>query len=124
MNLKFDIILQNNASKEVFLIKKQENSSEKVDYLLFEDIDLPAGMKPGEYTYAVICNIRSDVYYDFQNDLLETVVKTEEGDVKLKLLNPFLGLLTIKGEGSKLMFYEQREETEYYSQNLTIYYYN
>lgn len=124
MKLKFDIILQNNASKEVFLIKKQENSSEVVDYLLFKDVDLPAGMKPGEYTYAVIYNGREDVYYNFKNDLLETILTTQDGDVKLDKLNPLLGLLTIKGEGSKLMFYEQREETEYYSQNLTIYYYN
>ena len=123
MDIKFDIILQNNASREVFLLEKQKNRTESINYLLFENVELPSNMPDGEYNYAIIGNMRTDVVYDFQNDLLESLVKTQDGNILLKNLRPFTGLLKIKGDNGKMMFYEQREEGPTYSQNMTIYYY-
>ena len=48
MNVKFDIIFVNNASKKVKILQKQENVSEDKDYLLFENVELD--LPDGEYT--------------------------------------------------------------------------
>ena len=122
MNMKFDIIFMNNASKKVKILQKQENVSDGKDCLLFENValDLP----DGESTYAVICNERIDVRYDVKNDLLETVVMTDEGNVPLRVLRPFTGLLMVKNEGKKTLFYNPTREDGVYTQNLTIFYYN
>ena len=122
MNVKFDIIFMNNASKKVKILQKQENVSEDKDYLCFENVELD--LPDGEYTYAVICNERIDVRYDVKNDLLETVVLTDEGNVPLKVLRPFTGLLLVKNENKKTLFYNPKREDGVYTQNLTIFYYN
>lgn len=122
MKMKFDIIFMNNASKKVKILQKQENVSEDKDCLRFENVvlDLP----DGEYTYAVICNERIDVRYDVKNDLLETVVMTNKGNVPLRVLRPFTSLLMVKNEGKKTLFYNPKKEDGVYAQNLTIFYYN
>lgn len=122
MKMKFDIIFMNNASKKVKILQKQENVSEDEDYLCFENVELD--LPDGEYTYAVICNERIDVRYDVKNDLLETIVMTDEGNVPLKVLRPFTGLLMVKNEGKKTLFYNPKKEDGVYAQNLTIFYYN
>ena len=122
MKMNFDIIFVNNASKKVKILQKQENVSEDNDYLCFENVvlDLP----DGEYTYAAIYNARNDVRYDVKNDLLETVVMTDEGNVPLKVLRPLTGLLMVKNENKKTLFYNPKKEDGVYAQNLTIFYYN
>ena len=122
MKMNFDIIFVNNASKKVKILQKQENVSEDKDYLCFENVELD--LPDGEYTYAVICNERIDVRYDVKNDLLETVVMTDEGNVPLRVLRPFTGLLMVKNEGKKTLFYNPTREDGVYTQNLTIFYYN
>ena len=122
MNMNFDIIFVNNASKKVKILQKQENVSEDKDYLLFENIELD--LPDGEYTYAAIYNARDDVRYDVKNDLLETVVMTDEGNVPLKVLRPLTGLLMVKNENKKTLFYNPTREDGVYAQNLTIFYYN
>ena len=122
MNMNFDIIFVNNASKKVKILQKQENVSEDKDYLLFENVELD--LPDGEYTYAAIYNARDDVRYDVKNDLLETIVLTDEGNVPLKVLRPFTGLLMVKNEGKKTLFYNPKREDGVYTQNLTIFYYN
>ena len=122
MNMNFDIIFVNNASKKVKILQKQENVSEDKDYLCFENVELD--LPDGEYTYAAIYNARDDVRYDVKNDLLETVVLTDEGNVPLKVLRPLTGLLMVKNEGKKTLFYNPKKEDGVYAQNLTIFYYN
>ena len=122
MKMNLDIIFVNNASKKVKILQKQENVSEDKDYLCFENVELD--LPDGEYTYAVICNERIDVRYDVKNDLLETIVMTDEGNVPLKVLRPFTGLLMVKNEGKKTLFYNPKKEDGVYAQNLTIFYYN
>ena len=122
MKMKFDIIFMNNASKKVKILQKQENVSDGKDCLLFENVELD--LPDGEYTYAVICNERIDVCYDVKNDLLETIVMTDDGNVPLRVLRPFTGLLMVKNEGKKTLFYNPTREDGVYTQNLTIFYYN
>ena len=122
MNMKFDIIFMNNASKKVKILQKQENVSDGKDCLLFENVELD--LPDGEYTYAAIFNTRDDVRYDVKNDLLETIVMTDEGNVPLRVLRPFTGLLMVKNEDKKTLFYNPKREDGVYTQNLTIFYYN
>ena len=122
MKMKFDIIFMNNASKKVKILQKQENVSEDKDYLCFENVELD--LPDGEYTYAAICNARDDVRYDVKNDLLETIVMTDEGNVPLKVLRPLTGLLMVKNENKKTLFYNPKRKDGVYTQNLTIFYYN
>ena len=122
MNMNFDIIFMNNASKKVKILQKQENVSEDKDYLCFENVELD--LPDGEYTYAAIYNARDDVRYDVKNDLLETIVMTDEGNVPLKVLRPLMGLLMVKNENKKTLFYNPKKEDGVYAQNLTIFYYN
>ena len=122
MKMNFDIIFVNNASKKVKILQKQENVSEDKDYLCFENVELD--LPDGEYTYAAIYNARNDVRYDVKNDLLETVVMTDEGNVPLKVLRPLMGLLMVKNENKKTLFYNPKREDGVYAQNLTIFYYN
>lgn len=122
MMMNFDIIFVNNASKKVKILQKQENVSEDKDYLCFENVELD--LPDGEYTYAAIYNARDDVRYDVKNDLLETVVMTDEGNVPLKVLRPLMGLLMVKNENKKTLFYNPKREDGVYAQNLTIFYYN
>lgn len=122
MKMNFDIIFVNNASKKVKILQKQENVSEDKDYLCFENVELD--LPDGEYTYAAIYNARDDVRYDVKNDLLETVVMTDEGNVPLKVLRPLMGLLMVKNENKKTLFYNPKKEDGVYAQNLTIFYYN
>ena len=122
MKMKFDIIFMNNASKKVKILQKQENVSEDKDCLRFENVELD--LPDGEYTYAAIFNSRDDVRYDVKNDLLETIVMTNERNVPLKVLRPLTGLLMVKNENKKTLFYNPTRKDGVYTQNLTIFYYN
>lgn len=122
MKMSFDIIFVNNASKKVKILQKQENVSEDKDYLSFENVELD--LPDGEYTYAAIYNSRDDVRYNVKNDLLETIVLTDEGNVPLKVLRPLIGLLMVKNEEKKTLFYNPTRDNGVYTQNLTIFYYN
>jgi hypothetical protein len=122
MKMNFDIIFVNNASKKVKILQKQENVSEDKDYLSFENVELD--LPDGEYTYAAIYNSRDDVRYNVKNDLLETIVMTDEGNVPLKVLRPLMGLLMVKNEEKKTLFYNPTRDNGVYTQNLTIFYYN
>ena len=122
MKMKFDIIFMNNASKKVKILQKQENVSEDKDCLRFENVELD--LPDGEYTYAAIFNARDYVRYDVKNDLLETIVMTGEWNIPLKVLRPLTGLLMVKNENKKTLFYNPTRKDGVYTQNLTIFYYN
>lgn len=108
----YDIIIQNNTTRQVFLIRA-ENTSDDARYLQFEDIDIPSEAKDGEYTYAVIRNDRGDVEYEYNNVLIDSTVKTGDGDIKLKYLSPITGLLRI-GEMEDKNTYRRNNKIVYY----------
>lgn len=91
--MAYDIFLQNNSSKQEWVVTGLENSSDNNLYLRFDDFSMPVDAPEGEYTYALIYNGRDDVVYDLKDVLLESVLHTEEGDVTLRNLRPMIGLL-------------------------------
>lgn len=91
--MAYDIFLQNNASKQEWVVTGLENTSDNNLYLRFEDFAMPTDAPEGEYTYAVIFNGRDDVTYELKDVLLESILHTGEGDVKLSILRPLIGLM-------------------------------
>lgn len=112
---KYDLILQNNASKEFFIYSGlTDNSYNRLFYQFDVELDVP----DGEYTYVVQFNTRDDVEYDLNIPLLDSILHTGEGDVLLRDLQPSTGLLQI-GEG-KPVYDNVYDETQ---DNNTIFYY-
>lgn len=123
--MNFDLFLQNNSSKEVFILSGLSTTEVTDYYVRFTELDLPEGCKSGEYTYALIFNDRFDVTYTINNaELLKTtayVAQTEQ-TFTLEQLSPIVGLMRADlGEEEKpTPVYESGDTTN----NTTIYYYN
>lgn len=113
---KYDIILQNNASKQVILLPGVEDTSESHLYHLFEvRIDAPEG----EYTYCIVYNERDDVEYEFKTPLLDTVLHYgDDESIVLRLLQPDTGLLRIGTTIEPENIYQDDENND------TTFYYN
>lgn len=108
----YDIILQNNASKETFLYPGVEDMSESHLYHDFEvEIDAP----DGEYTYVLLKNSRDDVEYEFKTPILESFVVVEDEKYVLRDFQPATGLLRI-GEITPANIYDDNKDN-------TIFYY-
>ena len=113
---KYDLLLQNNGSKEHFIFSGLTDISTTHLYHQFEvELDVP----DGEYTYVVLINNRDDVEYELKTPILSTIVHTGEGDVVLRDLQPATGLLQV-GEGKPVYdnVYDETEDTK------TIFYYD
>lgn len=111
---KYDLLLQNNASKEFFVYSGLTDTGGNHLYYRFDkQLDVP----DGEYTYAVLTNNRDDVEYDLNIPLLMTVIHTGEGDVLLRDLQPDTGLLRI-GDGKAVLDYDTDRDND------TIFYYD
>lgn len=112
--MKFDIILQNNASKQFFLFPKQENLSDNHLYLVFDiDLDLPEG----EYTVVCLENCREDdVKYTYKTPILSTLLTVDDTTIQLRDLKPRIGLLRVGKE--------VKEEAVYDDSNNNIFYYD
>lgn len=108
----YDIIIQNSATKQEYLISGLTDSGNRLAYV-FEDFVMPEGAQSGEYYGALIWNGRGDVEYEFKDVLLETILHTGEGDVQLKDLRPEVFL----------MRYGTVEASAVYKDNNTEYYY-
>ena len=118
----YDIFLQNNASKEIWLISGVTADVETEYYRVFDNFEMPEGVTSGEYTYAVIKNDRNDVTYTLNAVLLDSTAFVEEvGQLyTLEQLSPITGLLrAIMGEDGPAPVFP----TEDTANNNTIYYY-
>lgn len=118
----YDIFLQNNASKEIWLISGVTADVETEYYRVFDNFEMPEGVTSGEYTYAVIKNDRNDVTYTLNAVLLDSTAFVEEvgQSYTLEQLSPIMGLLrAIMGEDGPAPVFP----TEDTANNNTIYYY-
>lgn len=106
----YDLILQNNASKKEYLVSGLKDTGNWQAYV-FEGFSMPEGAPYGEYYGALIWNGRSDVVYDFRDVLLDTVLRTGQGDVLLRDLRPEIFLLRY-GEVEPANIYREKD-TEY-----------
>ena len=111
---KYDILLQNNGSKEVFILSGQDATYETKLFVEFDDITLPEKAQGGEYTYAVIQNSLSGVTYKPKNGLLETVVEYSGATYCLKDLKPFVGLLRVGEIKEKNTYQDKPKNKNYY----------
>lgn len=113
---KYDLLLQNNGSKEFFTYTGLEDLSENH---LFYRFDVELDVPDGEYTYVVLKNSRDDVEYDLNIPLLMTMIHTEDGDVLLRDLQPTTGIVKI-GNGVAVYdnIYDEAED------NSLIFYYD
>ena len=91
--MKFDLILQNNASKKVFLISGLYDEAETPLAYIFKNFKMPEKAQEGEYTGVLFRNGRDDVVYEFKDVLLDTVAHTDEGDVEIRYLRPEIFLM-------------------------------
>lgn len=113
---KYDLLLQNNASKEFTIYSGLTNISDNHLYYHFDvELDVP----DGEYTYVVQVDNRDDVEYELKTPILSTMIHTGDGDVLLRDLQPATGLLRI-GAGTPVYdnVYDQTED------NQLIFYYD
>lgn len=113
----FDLIIQNNSTKKEYLYSGLNNQSNNSLYYDFSGLDL-GDIPSGEYTYCLIYNERDDVEYEFKDILLDTLVKTGDGNVLLRDLEPEIGLLRIAMsnqsiEASKPVYRENNTEFYY-----------
>lgn len=105
---KYDIILQNCATKQEYIVEKLENSSKNGLYLQFDGFSMPEGAPDGEYRYYLIANQRDDVEYELIDDILKSKVKVgDDFECKLWQLNPIMGLMKY-GEEIKINNYRVR----------------
>ena len=112
---KYDLLLQNNASKQHFVFSGLTDLSLNHLYHQFEvDIEVP----DGEYTYASFINNRDDVEYELKTPLLDTILHTEEGDVVLRDIQPGTGLLQMGATTDQVNVYDESEDKN------TIFYYD
>ena len=70
----YNILFQNNGSREFFFVSGLTNVSTNELYLRFEEIDLPEGMEDGEYTYAVFTSKGEDQFeIEPKTPILDTI---------------------------------------------------
>ena len=112
---RFDLILQNNASKEFFLYSGLTDTSDNHLYHKFEELEMD--IPDGEYTYFLLRNDRDDVVYDFKTPLGDTIIHTEDGDEVLKYFQAPTGLLRVGDEVKDTNTYDNNDKQ-------TIYYYD
>ena len=91
--MPFDLIIQNNASKQIFLISGLTDTSDTPLAYIFENFNMPEKAQDGEYTCTLFRNGRSDVQYEFKDVLLDTVAHTEDGDIQIRYLRPEIFLM-------------------------------
>lgn len=111
---KYDIILQNNASKETFIISGVSSTGNSRLYLEFENLEMPEGAQDGEYTYTVVRNELEGVSYKPQNGLLESVVEYDGQSYALRDLKPLVGLLRIGNVEDRNVYKDDDKNKIYY----------
>ena len=87
------ICLQHIATRQEYIVKDLINVSPSPLYYQFNRFRMPAGAPEGEYRCALIWDGRDDTVYVPADDLLDTTIETEEGDIQLKYLRPEVFLL-------------------------------
>ena len=114
----FILLLQNNYTREVTTLDVYNESTDPLFYE-FKNLEIPESIIPGEYTYALVWDI---LQYEVtpSTDLLETIITVTDknGEVlnlKLKDLQPEMGLLKFGDGDMPESFVIKNEDNGYYS---------
>lgn len=123
--MKFDLILQNNASREFFILSGLQNTSSTELYLQFDDVEMPEGVQDGEYTYAVVEDDENELIFTPKTPILDTIITKDGEDIVLKTLCHLTGLMRV-GEVENSNVYDDDHISFPYDgkkdNNSTIYY--
>ena len=118
----FILLLQNNYTREVTTVDVYNESTDPLFYE-FKQLNLPDSIIPGEYTYALVWDILEYEVFP-STDFLETIIKVVDGhgekhELKLKDLNPEMGLLKFSNDNPDEPFVTinniETEDDHYYS---------
>lgn len=104
---KFDLIIQNNSTKETRLYAGLESISSSPLYYTF---NLDSDLDGGEYSYWLLCNQRSDVEYEFKDVVLDSILHTNEGDIQLRYVRHLTGLMRVGDKQEQKEVYVQRDK--------------
>ena len=114
----FILLLQNNYTREITTLDVYNESTDPLFYE-FKNLEIPESIIPGEYTYALVWDI---LQYEVtpSTDLLETIITVTDknGEVlnlKLKDLQPEMGLLKFGDGEMPETFVIKNEDNGYYS---------
>lgn len=114
----FILLLQNNYTREVTTLDVYNESTDPLFYE-FKNLEIPESIIPGEYTYALVWDI---LQYEVtpSTDLLETIITVTDknGEIlnlKLKDLQPEMGLLKFGDGDMPETFVIKNEDNGYYS---------
>lgn len=114
----FILLLQNNYTREVTTMDVYNESTDPLFYE-FKNLEIPESIIPGEYTYALVWDI---LQYEVtpSTDLLETIITVTDknGEIlnlKLKDLQPEMGLLKFGDGEMPESFVIKNEDNGYYS---------
>ncbi len=114
----FILLLQNNYTREVTTLDVYNESTDPLFYE-FKNLEIPESIIPGEYTYALVWDI---LQYEVtpSTDLLETIITVTDknGEIlnlKLKDLQPEMGLLKFGDGEMPETFVIKNEDNGYYS---------
>ena len=114
----FILLLQNNYTREVTSMDVYNESTDPLFYE-FKNLEIPESIIPGEYTYALVWDI---LQYEVtpSTDLLETIITVTDknGEIlnlKLKDLQPEMGLLKFGDGEMPETFVIKNEDNGYYS---------
>lgn len=108
--MKWDIIIQNNASKQVYVYQGHTPNITTPLYISFEDFDLD--VPNGEYNYYLLPSREGRQYETAEVPLNSIVI---EGEVRRTLdwYKPYSGLLRV-GEVEMANKYNKRENKTFY----------
>ena len=110
--MKYTLILQNNGSKQEYLITGLIDVSPSTLAYVFEDFEFPG--QPGEYTGILFQDSRNDSVYTLKDDPLKTTVETAEGTVEVFRLRPEVFLLKYGSDKCEVTYLEKNENYFYY----------
>lgn len=120
--MDYTLIIQNNASKEFFIISGLTDSVDNHLYHKFEDVELQ--IPAGEYDYILLPQAEG-VEHILRTPLITSSFIISGETHSFKELTPPTGILIVEGEEKEALWvdepvFENQEEEN----NSTIYYYN
>lgn len=89
----YDIILKNNSTNQTWLLPKMKNVSLSSIYYQFDDFKMPEDAPFGEYTAYIIWDIRDDVEYHLEANVLDSDVVVDGSTFKVKDFRPSIEIM-------------------------------
>ena len=109
----YTMLVQNTASREVFILQNLENISASPLYYTF-DIRMPDAAQAGEYCYYLIAQMPTRAILPDSQPLLSKVEQEDGTTVLLRDLRPEIGLFMYKTTNDVPNIYHDRQSSFIY----------